>query len=307
MQSREHFDQALTLYGSVEHPRLARVEILAHKSWVLWALGYPESGLADAEVALRSARAMGHAPESGLADAEVALRSARATDHAQTWLATLVNLEKFHLYSGNYAAAAAALNELSALADEKGAFAWKTGVNNGRGRLNAFMGKPSEAIQMLTPGLADAAQRSTGTTMFQPLNLLCLAHAHAELGQFDEAWRRIGEAITTLETTKEKLLEAEIYRTAGEIALRPSEPNAVQAEVYFGSALKVARQQQAKSWELRAAMSMARLWRSQGKQQQARELLASAYGWFTEGFDTRDLKEAKALLDTLASEALTAS
>ncbi len=223
-----------------------------------------------------------------------------------TWLGTLTSLEKFHLYSGNYAAAMAALNELSALADEKGALAWKTGVNNGRGRLNAFMGKPSEAIQMLTPGLADAAQRSTGTSLFQPLNLLCLAHAHAELGQFDEAWRRIGEAITTMETTKEKFLEAEIYRTAGEIALKSPQPDAAKAEAHFERALAVARQQQAKSWELRAAMSMARLWRDQGKQQQARELLASVYRWFTEGFDTRDLKEAKALLDMLASEALTA-
>ncbi len=217
-----------------------------------------------------------------------------------TWLGTLTSLEKFHLYSGNYAAAMAALNELSALAEEKGAFAWKTGVNNGRGRLNAFMGKPSEAIQMLTPGLADAAQRSTGTTILQPLNLLCLAHAHAELRQFGEARRRIGEAITTMETMKEKLLEAEIYRTAGEIALRSSEPDAEKAEVYFGRALEVARQQQAKSWELRAAMSMARLWRSQGKPQQARELLAPVYEWFTEGFDTLDLKEAKALLEELA-------
>jgi predicted ATPase len=126
-----------------------------------------------------------------------------------------------------------------------------------------------------------------------------LASAHAELGQFEEAWRRIGEAMTTVETTKEKWCEAEVNRTAGEIALKSSEPDVAKAQAYFARALAVARQQQAKSWELRAAMSMARLWRSQGKSQQARELLAPVYGWFTEGFDTLDLREAKALLAEL--------
>ena len=93
--------------------------------------------------------------------------------------------------------------------------------------------------------------------------------------------------------------EAEVHRTAGEIALMSPAPEAAKAEAHFERALAVARQQQAKSWELRAAMSMARLWRDQGKPQQARELLAPVYGWFTEGFDTLDLKEAKALLKEL--------
>ena len=102
-----------------------------------------------------------------------------------------------------------------------------------------------------------------------------------------------------METTKEKWWEAEVYRTAGEIALLSPEPDAPKAEAYFERALAVARQQQAKSWELRAAMSMARLRRDQGKREQARDLLAPVYGWFTEGFDRLDLKEAKALLDEL--------
>jgi predicted ATPase len=93
---------------------------------------------------------------------------------------------------------------------------------------------------------------------------------------------------------------AEVYRIAGQIALMSPEPDAVKAEVYFDRALAVARAQQAKSWELRATTSLARLWRNQGKPQQARELLAPVYGWFTEGFDTRDLKEAKTLLEQLA-------
>jgi predicted ATPase len=107
--------------------------------------------------------------------------------------------------------------------------------------------------------------------------------------------------MSTIETTKESWFEAEVYRIAGEIARESSEPDAAKAEAYFERALAVARQQQAKSWELRAAMSMARLWRDQGKRDEARELLAPVYGWFTEGFDTRDLKEAKALLDELAA------
>ena len=102
-----------------------------------------------------------------------------------------------------------------------------------------------------------------------------------------------------MEDTKEILWEPEVHRIAGEIALKSSKPHAAKAEAYFERALAVARQQQAKSWELRAVMSMARLWRDQGKPQQARELLAPVYGWFTEGFDTRDLKEAKALLEEL--------
>ena len=137
--------------------------------------------------------------------------------------------------------------------------------------------------------------------MFVPFYLSHLARAYVELGQFDDAWRCIGEAMTAVETTKEKWCEADIHRTAGEIELMSPEPNTAKAQAHFDRALAVAREQQAKSWELRAAMSLARLWRDQGKVRQARELLAPVYGWFTEGFDTRDLKEAKALLEELAA------
>ena len=106
--------------------------------------------------------------------------------------------------------------------------------------------------------------------------------------------------MTLVETTKERWCEAEINRIAGEIALMSGEPDAARAEAYFERALAVSRKQQAKSWELRAAMSMARLWRDQGRRDEARELLAAVYGRFTEGFDTLDLKQAKALLDEMA-------
>jgi predicted ATPase len=127
-----------------------------------------------------------------------------------------------------------------------------------------------------------------------------LASAYAELGKIEDAWRCIGEAMTAAESTKEKWYEAEINRIAGEIALMTTEPDRAKAEEYFEKALTVAGRQQAKSWELRAAMSMARLWRDQGKRDEARDLLAPVYGWFTEGFDTLDLKEAKALLNELS-------
>jgi predicted ATPase len=118
-----------------------------------------------------------------------------------------------------------------------------------------------------------------------------LARTYAELSQFDDATRTIAEAITAVETTKESWCEAEVL--AGEIALKSPAADAAKAEAYFERALAVARQQQAKSWELRAATSMARLWRDRGQRDEARDLLAPVYGWFTEGFDTLDLKEAK--------------
>ena len=107
--------------------------------------------------------------------------------------------------------------------------------------------------------------------------------------------------MTAAETTKERWGEAEVHRAAGEVELMSPQADTTRAEQYFKRALTVARQQQAKSWELRAAMNMAQLWRDQGKRKEARELLAPVYGWFTEGFDTLDLKDAKALLDELSS------
>jgi predicted ATPase len=106
--------------------------------------------------------------------------------------------------------------------------------------------------------------------------------------------------MNVIETTKERWYEAEVHRIAGEIALLSLEPDMAKAEIYFERALAVARKQQAKSWELRAAMSLARLWRDQGRKNEARQLLAPIYGWFTEGFDTLDLRGARALLDELA-------
>ena len=116
-----------------------------------------------------------------------------------------------------------------------------------------------------------------------PLRSSYLGRAYAELGQFEDAWRSIREAINTIETTKETWFEAEANRIAGEIALQSPNPDATKAQEYFERALTVSHKQQARSWKLLTAMSLALLWREQGKAKEARELLAPIYGWFTEG------------------------
>jgi predicted ATPase len=200
---------------------------------------------------------------------------------------------------GNYTAANAQADELIALADKGGATYWKALGTAHRGSVFALTGKGSDAVQTINSALASL--RSTAATLYEPYYLQYLAMAYAELGQPDDARRCIGDAINKVEMSKEKWCEAEVHRIAGEIALKSLAPDAEKAKAYFDRALAVARQQQAKSWELRAAMSMARLWRDQGKRDEARELLAPVYGWFSEGFDTRDLKEAKGLLEELAA------
>jgi predicted ATPase len=201
------------------------------------------------------------------------------------------------IHRGDYAETKELLNELSSLANEKGASLWKAEAIL-RGRMLALTGAASDAVQMITSGLT--AFRATGATLWEPHNLSYLAGAYAQCGLLNEAIRCIDDALTMSETSKERWSEAEINRVAGEIVLKSPAPDAAKAEAYFERALSVARQQQAKSWKLRAAMSTARLWRDQGKRDEARELLARVYSWFAEGFDTLDLKEAKALLDELA-------
>src|SRR6476620_3408629 len=141
-----------------------------------------------------------------------------------------------------------------------------------QGCLFAQTGKPSDAVRMLTSGIT--AYRSTGATLWAPFHLSNLATSYASLGPLEDAWRCVGEALTAVATTKEKWFEAEVHRIAGDIALPSPEPDAANAEAYFEHALTVARKQQARSWERRAAMSLAPRWRDQGKPQQARELLA---------------------------------
>jgi len=280
---RVHYDQALALFDPAEHRPLATrfgqdigVMILSFRSWARWLLGYPEAALADTSNALKDARGIGQ---------------------AATLMFALLNGSFTHMLCGDYAAANVEADELATLADEKGALLWKAFAMSMQGCLLAPTGKASDAVHMITSGVT--ALRLTGARMWMPLYLPNLARAHAELDQFHDAWRCIGEAMTAVESTRERWCESEVHRIAGEIALMSPEPDAAKAGAYFERALAVARQQRAKSWELRAAISMARLWRDQGKPQQARELLAPVYGWFTEGFDTLDLRQAKAFLAEL--------
>jgi predicted ATPase len=120
------------------------------------------------------------------------------------------------------------------------------------------------------------------------------------MGQPEAGLTVLTEALALVDTTSERLWEPELYRLKGELLLQQNADNQAEAETYFHHALDIARSQQAKSFELRTATSLARLWQQQGKSQEAHDLLAPVYGWFTEGFDTADLKDAKALLDELA-------
>jgi predicted ATPase len=152
-------------------------------------------------------------------------------------------------------------------------------------------------MAQMRQGLAD--RRATGTELARPYFLGLLAEASGHEGQVDEGLAVLAEARTAVDTTGERLYEAEILRLTGALLLKQAMADEPQAEACFHQALAVARHQQAKSLELRAAVSLSRLWQRQGKCHAARMLLAPIYGWFTEGFDTPDLQEAKALLEQL--------
>jgi predicted ATPase len=283
-EGRAHLDRALALYDPAEHRSLAmhfgqdaRVSALAYRSLALCILGYPKAALAETERALSDAREIGQ---------------------AATLMFALALTGLTHICCSNYAAANALVDDIVVLANEKGASLWQAGGMALRGCIFTLTGRSSDAVELITSGIA--AWRLTGATVWLPFYLSHLARAHAELGQFDDAWRCIGEATTAVESTKERWYEADVIRMSGEIALMSPQHDAAKAQTYFERALAIALAQHAKAWELRAGMSMARLWRDQGKRDEARDLLAPIYGWFTEGFDTIDLKQAKALLDELA-------
>jgi predicted ATPase/class 3 adenylate cyclase len=279
-ESRAHYDAALALYDPAQHrPLVTRfaqdvgVTIFVYRALAQWMLGYPETALADAE------RALAHAHEAS---------------HAGTLMYAYLHASFTNILCAEFAAASAQSNQLLRLAEEKGAALWKALGRMQKGCTLALSGRPAEAIEMITSGIA--TYRSTGSRVYVPFFLAHLARAHAELGEFDDAWRCIGEAMNAAETTKERWCEAEILRLTGEIALKLPQLGASHAEAYFELALALARDQEAKSWELRAATSMAQLWRDQGMHAKAHALLAPIHDWFTEGSRQHDLRQAKALL-----------
>jgi class 3 adenylate cyclase/predicted ATPase len=280
-----HLDRVMTLYDPVEHRPLAtrfghdvRMTAFCWRALALWMLGHPKAAAADIEHALKDAREIGHAATSMYALSHASLARVLRRDDAAAW--TLAN-------------------ELVALAEEKGSLYWKSYGLMLQGWLFAQTGKPSDALPLATAAIV--AIRSTGATAYAPWYMSYVARVHAEIGQFKDAWRCIAEALAAAKTTGEKWCEADIHRIAGDVALMSDQPDAAKAEACFERALSVARKQKAKSFELRATISMARLWRHQNKRQEASDLLKPMISWFTEGSDTSDLTEAKSLLDTLRS------
>ena len=281
-EALSHLNSAWALYDPAVHRPLATqfghdvgVATLIFRPLARWLLGYPEAVLVETEPAIVAAR---------------------ATDHMPTLMFALSCTAFAQICCREYAAAVTHLDECIALAQGKVPL-YTMLASTQRGCALAQTGKAAEAIEAISAGIAGL--RVTGATIWRTSWSAHLALAYAELEEFDDAWRCLGEAMTAIETTKERWYQAEINRIAGEITLKRQDPDVGKAEACFNLALDVARSQRATSWELRAAMSLARLWSDQGKRDKARELLAPIYGWFTEGFDTLDLKEAKALLGQL--------
>jgi len=281
---RAHFDRGIKLCDSMERaPTVttsigddSKVVMLGFRAIAVWLLGGPEAALADAEHALGRAREIN--PVGTLM-------------HTLSWVILI------QILCGYYATAIRLVNELLTLADDKDTTFWKAWAMMNKGLLLALTGDVSGGTHASSAGIA--AWQATGATMCLPYYSSCLAMDHAKIGEFKEARRLIREATRTIEETNERWFEAEIYRMAGEIELKSPNLGEVRPGAFFERALSVARRQQAKSFELRAGMSMARLLFKQDKRAEARNLLAPIYGLFTEGFHTLDLKEARALLEEL--------
>jgi predicted ATPase len=240
----------------------------------LFFLGFPDKGLLQSNAAIVEARRLAHAPSL----AGVLLTAAR--------LLSLV---------GDDLALDERASELVAVATEQGWPPWAAQATIYRGWVKVRKGDVAEGILLLRSGLA--AYRAVGAELLMPHHFALLAGACEIAGQIDEALTLLDDALRATERTGERWLSAELNRHKGELLLRQGQPGA--ADELYRKALSTAQEQEAKLWELRAAESLARLRRDQGRQPEARNLLAPVYDWFTEGFNTPDLKQAKALLDEL--------
>ncbi len=196
---------------------------------------------------------------------------------------------------GDNAALDERAGQLVAVATEQGFVHWRAEGTIYRGWVKVKNGDVAEGISLLRSG--SAAYRATGAEFWVPHHIALLAGACETAGQIEEAVTLLDDALQIVKRTGERWLAAELYRHKGELLLRQGQSEA--AEELYRKALSIAQEQEAKLWELRAAASLARLRRDQGRRAEARDLLAPVYGWFTEGFDTPDLIEAKALLDEL--------
>ena len=208
---------------------------------------------------------------------------------------SLTNAARLLSFTGNGAALDEWAGELATMADEQGFLLWRAAGIIFRGWVRVNTGDVAEGKSLLNRGLA--AYRATGARAWVPYQIDLLARAYEIAGQIEEAVYLLDDALQIIVRTGERWLEAELYRHKGQLLLRQGHSEA--AEELYRKALSIAEEQEAKLWELRAAASLARLRGNQGRRAEARDFLAPIYGWFTEGFDTADLKEAKALLDEL--------
>jgi tetratricopeptide (TPR) repeat protein len=270
-----HFEQGMTLADAQRDSRV-RAWCRMQGARALWSLGYPDQALRRSHEALTLAQSLD--PNSGC----FALMMAGGV----------------HWRRCEVQAAHERFEAALALATEHGLVEWVPVNMIQRGGTLAAQGHYEVGIAQMRQGIA--ALQATQTRMALPLLLSHLAKAYGNSGQAEEGLGVLAEGLAVMDTTGERRDEAELYRLKGELLLQQAVPDAPQAEACFQQALDVARRQETKSWELRAAMSLSRLWQQQGKRTEARELLAPIYGWFTEGFDTADLQDAKALLKELA-------
>jgi predicted ATPase len=301
--ARKHLEQGIALYDSKQHRSLAflygndtGVACLSRVAQALWFLGYPDQALKKGHEALALAQKLPHPFSLAFA----------------LYFAAMVQQYRREGQAAQERAEAAI-----ALSSEQGFLALLTQGTMLRGWALDKQGRREEGIEQMRQGLAASPMTERGLT--RPYNLALLAEAYEERGQTEEGLTLLAEALVVVGKTGERMYEAELYRLAGELSLRIEESEAGRTgerkilsdspfprfpvsspQECFQKAVETARKQQAKSLELRAVMSLAKLWRQQGKQKEAHEMLVEIYGRFTEGFDTHDLQEAKALLTELS-------
>jgi predicted ATPase len=283
--AHKHFEQGMELYDPVQHRSLAflygedqGVVCLARAAHILWMLGYPEQALQTNCKALTLAREL---------------------SHPFSLVYALVFGSRLHELRREWQAVQEQAEEAFSLATEHGFAQWVAMATLSKGLALAMQGREEVGLTQLRQGAA--AIRATGSGVAQPFILALLAKVYARRGQSAEALAALAEALDLAENYGIGWYLPEIHRLKGELHLEHAHSDARVAETCFRDSLEVARGQQAKIFELRAATSLARLWRQQSKPREAYDLLASIYAWFTEGFDTTDLEEAKALLEELAA------
>jgi predicted ATPase len=281
--ARTHLEQAMTLYDPQQHRSLAfhagqdpGVVCRGFAAWALGLLGYPDQALqrSDDTRVLAQERAHPFTLAYALDFATRIHQLRREGQLTHQWAEALLTLSREQGFTQRLAT---------------GTILW--------GWALAAQGQTAEGIAQMRQGLA--AFRATGAELARPYYLALLAEAYEEAGQAEEGLTALAEALAAAHTTGERFCEAELARLTGESLLAQSAEHHAAVETWFQQALDIARRQQAKSLELRTAMSLSRLWQRQGKCKEAHDLLAPIFGWFTEGFDTADLQEAQALLEEL--------